>query len=181
MPKPLWMLTATLMLASCGGTPAGKDGNTAAPEATPATATSFNAEDACALLPKEKVAEVTGLKVDSATLSRVIPATADTAGFSSCSYGFAGGGSLDFFARKSPVADNTPEAIQRTKQGMIDNLGAKPVDVPGLGAAAFSVEQMHQLHVFIGGDRYIYFVSAAPPAGKPIGEIELALARAVIG
>jgi len=183
MSKPLWMLTATLMLAGCGATPAGKEGNTAAPtvmllnDKVPA----FDATDACALLPKEKVAAITGTKVDSATLSRVTPGTAETASFSNCTYSFAGGGTLDFFARQSPVDDNTPEAIQRTKQGLIENMGAKLTDVPGLGAAAFSAEQMHQLHVFIGGNRYIYFMSPAPPAGKPIGEAERALARAVIG
>jgi hypothetical protein len=180
MPKPLWMLATTLMLASCGGAPAG---NTTAPTVTLRSdkRPAFNAEDACALLPREQVAKVTGLKVESATLSRVTPATADTAGFSNCTYAFTGGGSLDFFARQSPVDDNTPEAIQRTKQGLIDNLGAKPVDVPNLGTAAFSVAQMHQLHVFIGTNRYIYFMSPAPPAGKPIGELETALAKAVTG
>lgn len=184
MSKLRWTLTATLMLAGCGGTPATTGDNASAPKATPPTSTtasSFNATDACALLPKEKVAAITGAKVESATLSRVTPGTAETASFSNCTYSFAGGGTLDFFARQSPVNDNTPEAIQRTKQGLIENMGAKLTDVPGLGTAAFSDDQMHQLHVFIGGNRYIYFMSPAPPAGKPIGEAELALARAVIG
>lgn len=181
MPKPLWMLTATLILAGCGGAPSGTgDGNTATP-AKPTTPGAFNAADACATLPKEKVAAITGLKVENAALSRVSPATGTTAGFSTCTYSFAGGGSLDLFARQSPVDDNTPTAIQQTRQSMIDNMGAKPVDVPGLGVAAFSVEQMHQLHVFIGGNKYIYFMSMSPPAGKPIAEIELALAEALAG
>lgn len=176
MPKPLWMLIATFMLTACGGTPTAEDGNATAPAATPATST-FNATDACALLPKEKVAAIAGLAVESATLSRVTPGTAETAGFSQCSYSFAGGGSLDFFARQSPFDDNTPAAIQQTRQ----SVGANPKDIPGLGTAAFSVEAMHQLHVFVAGNRYIYFMSMNPPAGKPIAALELALAKAVIG
>lgn len=165
---------ATLTLSACGGAPS-TSGNSTAP--TKAAAAGFNATDACALLPKEKVGAITGLKVDSATLSRVTPGTAETAGFSQCSYGFAGGGSVEFFARQSPVDDNTPEAIQQTRQ----NVGPDPRDVPGLGTAAFSVETMHQLHVFFAGNRYIYFMSMRAPAGKPVADIELALARAVVG
>lgn len=183
MPKLFWTLAATLTLAGCDGAPTAKDRNAATAQATPASAaaSSFNPADACATLPKEKVAAIVGTPVTSAALSRVTPATADTAGYSNCTYGFAGGATLDFFARQSPIDDDTPEAIQRTKQAMIENMGAKPVDVPGLGTAAFSIAQMHQLHVFIGGNRYIYFMSPAPPAGKPIAEAELALAKAVIG
>jgi hypothetical protein len=179
MSKPLWMLTTILMLAGCGGAPSGS-GNGAAP-AAPATATSgFDAANACAVLPKDKVAEVAGLKVDTAALGPTVKQGETTAGFSTCNYSFAGGGTLTFFARQSPVDDNTPEAIARTKSTIADG-GAKVIDVPDLGAAAFSAEQMHQLHVFIGANRYIYFMSMSPPAGKPIGEIELALARAVTG
>jgi len=180
MSKPLFATASlTLLLASCGGVPASGGGNATATTAAATTAAtgSFIADNACAILPKEKVASITGLQVTDAALSRVTPATADTAGFSQCSYSFTGGGSLDFFARQSPVDDNTPEAIQRTR----DNMGGKPVDVPGLGTAAFSIEQMHQLHVFLGGNRYFYFMSMNPPAGKPVAELELALARAVAG
>ncbi|MEP9358202.1 hypothetical protein [Sphingomonas sp. KR3-1] len=172
------IMGAALLLAGCGGAPAGGNGSTAtAPGATGAIASAFDAANACAILPKEKVAQVTGLAVTDAALSRVNPATAGTASFSQCTYSLAGGGSIDFFARQSPIDDNTPDAIQRTRQ----SVGANPVDVPGLGTAAFSVEAMHQLHVFIGGDKYIYFMSMHPPAGKPIGAVEQALARAVIG
>jgi len=180
MSKPLWTPIVTLILAGCGGAPSGT-GNAMAPVPAAASPSAFNAADACAILPRERVAAITGLQVSAAALSRVSPATGTTAGFSTCTYSFAGGGSLDLFARQSPVDDNSTAAIQQTKQAMIDTMGAKPVDVPNLGAAAFSVEQMHQLHVFIGGNRYIYFMSMSPPAGKPIAEIELALARAVAG
>lgn len=179
MLKHLIAAGAGLALASCGsGAPTG---NAAAPAETQAASGGFNALDACATLPREKVAEIAGAKVESATLSRVTPGTAGTAAFSQCSYAFAGGATLDFFARQSPVDDNTPDAIQRTKQGMIDNLGAKPVDIAGLGTAAFSVEQMHQLHVFWNGNRYLYFMSMNPPAGRPVAEVERALAKAVTG
>jgi hypothetical protein len=180
MSKSLHMLTGSaLLLASCNGQQPG-NGTTASPAAASTTA-GFNAADACATLPKEKVAALTGLQVSEATLSRVTPATSDSAAFSQCSYSFAGGGTLDFFARQSPIDDNTPEAIQRTRQGMTDNMGAKTSDVAGLGEAAFAVDQMHQLHIFFAGNRYIYFMTASPPAGKPVLELEKALARAVIG
>lgn len=180
MLKQLLAAGTALLLAGCGGgTPAGDD-NAGAPAEAKA-AGSFSALDACATLPKEKVAEIAGVKVESATLSRATPGTDATAAFSQCGYAFADGATLDFFARQSPIDDNTPEAIQRTRQGMIDNLGATPVDVPGLGTAAFRIEQMHQLHVFWNGNRYIYFMSMRPPAGKPIAEIEQALAKAVTG
>lgn len=184
MSKPLFAAGLALFLSSCGGAPAAKDGNATAATSAASTTTaagSFHAEDACATLPKEKVAQVTGLQVTGAELSRVTPAAQGTASFSQCTYSFAGGASLDFFARQSPIDDNTPDAIQRTKQAQTEMMGGKIVDVPGLGTAAFTVDKMHQLHVFIGGSRYIYFMSATPPAGKPIEEVELALARAVAG
>lgn len=180
--RKLLIVTSAALLSACGGQPAAP-GNEAAPagEAAPAAASGFNAEDACALLPKEKVAEIAGVQVDDAALSRVTQGTAETAGFSQCTYNFAGGGTIDFFARRSPVDDNSPEAIQRTKQGLVENIGAKVSDIPGLGIAAFSAEPMSQLHVFFGGSRYIYFMSMTPPKGKPVLEVEEALAKAVIG
>jgi len=183
MPKPFWMFTATtLMLAGCGGAPSGSGNATAPATSKSATASSaFNATDACATLPKEKVAAVTGLKVESATLSAVVEPREGTAGFSTCTYNFADRGSVAFFARQSPTDDNTPEAVARSKQELITAMDLKIVDVPGLGTAAFSSEQMHQLHVFFDGNKYIYFMTPTPPTGKPIAEIETALAKAVIG
>jgi hypothetical protein len=177
----LWMSAATtLMLAGCGGAPSSSGNKTATP-ATVTTSSGFNATDACATLPKEKVAAVTGLTVESATLSAVVEPREGTAGFSTCTYNFADRGSVAFFARQSPTDDNTPEAVARSKQELVTAMDLKIVDVPGLGTAAFSSEQMHQLHVFFDGNKYIYFMTPTPPTGKPIGEIEMALAKAVIG
>jgi hypothetical protein len=181
MAKSLSMsLTATLLLAGCGGAPAAKQDDK--PKAAAAAPTSaFDATNACAILPKEKVAEIAGASVERATLGTVVQPGEGTAGFSTCNYSFAGGGTLAFFARQSPVDDNTPDAVARTKRELADTMGAVIVEVPDLGTTAFSTEQMHQLHVFFAGNRYIYFMSPTPPAGKPIGEVERALSRAVIG
>ncbi len=184
MSKPLSIsIGAALLLAGCGSAPIDKDGNASAPTVTLLNdkLPPFDATNACAILPKEKVAEIAGTKVESATLGTVVQPGEGTAGFSTCNYSFAGGGTLAFFARQSPIDDNTPEAVARTKKELADAMGAKIVDVPGLGTAAFSTEQMHQLHVFFAGNRYLYFMSPTPPAGKPIAEVELALAKAVIG
>lgn len=182
MSKTLFAASSlALLLTACGGAPAAGDGNAATPPSSTMAATSFDATNACAILPGEKVAEIVGAAVESATLGTVVQPGAGTAGFSTCNYSFAGGGTLAFFARQSPVDDNTPEAIARTKKELADAMGAQIVDVPGLGTAAFSAEQMHQLHVFFAGNRYIYFMSPVPPAAKPIGDVERALAKVVTG
>ncbi|MDG2533855.1 hypothetical protein P6144_09380 [Sphingomonas sp. HITSZ_GF] len=145
-----------------------------------AAGNSFKATDACAVLPKEKVAELTGLKVEKAILSSATEATATTPGFSACTYSFAEGGTLGFYARQSPQPD-TPDTVAMTRKAVTDGMGAKTVDVGGLGTSAFSAQPMDQLHVFFGGDKYIYFMVDRAPIAKPIPEVERTLASAVIG
>ncbi|MBO9714866.1 hypothetical protein [Sphingomonas sp.] len=170
-----------LLLSGCASEPGASGANGTAANAAAEAESGFKAEDACAMLPKEKVAEVVGLKVTSAKLDRVTKLTQDSAGFSTCTYEFAGGGSLDFFARQSPVNDNTLTAIENTKQGLVANMGAKITELPDLGNGSFSAEPGAQLHVFRGGNRYFYFMSIIPPAGKPMLELEKQLADAVPG
>lgn len=175
-------VTAMLALAGCGG---GGGGNAtsevkAAPGAASAGGSGYVGTDACATLPKEKVAAVAGVAVTGAELRAVTEPTATTAGFSTCSYSFADGGTLDFFTRQAPTEDNTPDAIQQSRQSLIDNMGAKVTDVPGLGTAAFEADKMQQLHVFFGGNRYFFFMTPKPPKARPIAEVERALAAEVL-
>ncbi len=173
MRRPLFVITASLFaLSACGGAP-----EKGAPVAG---ASSFKATDACAILSKEKVAAATGLKVEEAKLSSVTPATASTPGFSACTYVFAEGGTLGFYARQSPEAD-TSETVAQTRKALTEGMGAKIADVAGIGTSAFSAQPMDQFHVFFGGDKYIYFMIDRAPITKPFLEVERTLANAVIG
>jgi hypothetical protein len=175
MSKSLFIITASAFaLSACGG------GATGGTKAT-ASNDSFNPTDACAILPKEKVAAAVGMPVTSANLSAVTQPTEAMAGFSTCTYTFSDGTMLGFFTRKSPEYDGTPEGMARTRKAVTDGMGTQTADVAGLGTSAFSAEMMHQLHVFFGGDKYIYFMADKLPGGKPILDAEKTLAKAVIG
>ncbi len=172
------LIVPALALAGCGsGT--SSDGTGAAATGV-SSATGFDATDACKILPREKVAAITGLAVEKSTLSAVNQPTATSPGFSACTYSFAAGGTLGFFARRSPEAD-TPETIAQTRKAVIDGMGAKTADVAGIGTMAFSARPMDQLHIFFGGDKYIYFMIDRAPIAKPVPLVERALAHAVIG
>ncbi len=179
MRKPLVTLVASgLVLTGCGsGAP--RDGTGAAATGV-SSATGFDATDACKILPREKVGAITGLKVEKSTLSSVNQPTATSPAFSACTYSFAAGGTLGFFARRSPESD-TPETVAQTRKALIDGMGAKTADVAGIGTTAFSARPMDQLHVFFGDDKYIYFMIDRAPIAKPVPLVERALAHAVIG
>lgn len=182
MTRPSMMLTATaamFVLSACGGGAPKADGPAAS--ATTTASSNFNALDACATLPKEKVATITGRAIASAKLSAVTPATDSTPGFSTCTYVFAGGGTIGFYARQTPGDGNTPDLIAMTRKALVDGMGAKVSDTTGLGTTAFTAQPMDQLHVFFGSDKYIYFMANDVPAGKPILDAERELAAAVIG
>ncbi|WP_066646642.1 MULTISPECIES: DUF3558 domain-containing protein [Sphingomonas] len=170
-------VAAAAVLAACSGNGAKES----APAKTDsADAGAWNAEDACAILPKEKVAAIAKAPVLSATLDRVTKATSTTAGFSQCTYDFGGGVNIVFFARQSPIDDNSDTAMQSVHDTIAGIGGAKVEEVPGLGKRAFQTDAMHQLHVFQGGNRYFYFTSFKPPMGVPSRELMQALAKTVI-
>lgn len=174
MRKPMFGLTlCAFALSACGAGVSKREGASTAPAG-------FNATDACAILSKEKVAAITGLQVDKSTLSAATQPTASTPGFSACTYSFVAGGTLGFYARRSPEPD-TPETIAQTRKAVTDGMGAKTADVAGIGTSAFSARPMDQLHVFFGGDKYIYFVTDRAPINKPVMDVERALAVTVIG
>lgn len=127
---------------------------TGAASITTRSVSRWDAADACRTLDKAVVADATGSAVESAKLERVTAATSATAGFSQCSYVLADGRKVEFFARKSPIADNTPEAIDQAKNSIAIFTPESPEDVSGVGKAAFWVPMLGQLQFFIGEDRY---------------------------
>jgi len=171
---PILFLSA---LSACGSETSGAAGATAA---SGGAGPRFEATNACAILSEEKVAAATGLKVAGSTLSSVTQPTATLPGFSACTYRFAQGGTLGFYARRSPAPD-TPETIAQIRKAVIDGMGAKTADVTGLGTSAFSAQPMEQLHVFFGEDKYVYFMIDRAPLSKPALDAERALAASVIG
>jgi hypothetical protein len=122
-----------------------------APKAPPS-----NKLDACEVLPKTEVEKIIGDGIKSANLSRVTEGTQATAAFSQCTYTANGGQIVEFFARRSPINDNTTEAIQKSRDTM-KGFG-KLEDVSGIGKTAFWIgSSMNQLHVFEGENIYLYF------------------------
>ncbi len=175
------MMLALVALSGCSAPATSNDTAASASTQAESKGTGFNAADACAILPGDKVSAAFGEVVSGAELGMVAPGTAETAAFSQCTYRFASGAMVTFFARQSPVPDNTTEAMQRTKDALVDNLGATIEPVPGLGKDAFWTDQMNQLHVFIGEDRYIFFTSMKPPAGSKPREAMMTLAKSLAG
>lgn len=164
MPSPrLAALALPLLAAACGhGGGAGS---------------SWNATDACKLLPKDKVAAIVGKPVASAELGAVnVSDGANTASVSTCSYAFASGQRLTFMARWSPV--DMGDAEVAATRSTLSSMGAA-TDVPGLGRAAFRNKM--QLVVIPDQRRYVSFTSLAPPDGVDLPAAEVAMAKAVIG
>jgi hypothetical protein len=134
-----------------------ENGNPTTPGATaPATQPSkSNKLAACALLSKTEVEKILGQTVESVGASRMTEGTDATAAASQCSYRTTSAQTVEFFARRSPVADNTPEAIQRVRDTLKDITQKTPLDVAGVGDAAFWTTS-RQLHVFTQGNLYFY-------------------------
>jgi hypothetical protein len=105
-------------------------------------------------MPQAEVEKILGSTVKSAELSRVTEGTATTAAFSTCTYKLENNQQIEFFARRSPVPDNTLEAWQKLYDTM-KSFGAL-TDVAEVGDKAFWAGKMKQLHVFAGENIYIY-------------------------
>lgn len=169
---------SAITLSGCGS--GGKEATDEARTENQKSASGFDALDACATLPKARVASISGLKIESAKLSAVTPPTGSAPGFSTCTYSVAGGGTIGFYARQTP-GGNTPELVALTRKALIDGMGATVSDISGIGTTAFTGQPMDQLHVFFGGDKYIYFMSNGVKTGKPMLDVERVLAAEVIG
>lgn len=166
---PIALIFTALSLASCGApkneitTNSGNNTASVAENKTSETskpAANENPEanllNACLVLPKADVEKILGQSVNSANLSRQVGGTAETAALSMCTYQTAGGQTIEFFARRSPVADNTHEAIQQVRDTM-KKVTQKDVEkISDLGKEAFWVSVVNQLHVFQGENVYFY-------------------------
>jgi hypothetical protein len=150
-------LILALPLTGCSTAQNANAKTPAAPSAAASTTPSpkSNQFDACALLSKAEVEKILGQMISSADSGRVMEGTETTAAFSQCSYKTASAQTVELFARRSPVADNTPEAIQRVRDTMKDITLKTPLEVAGIGDAAFWTAS-HQLHVFAQGNLYFY-------------------------
>lgn len=147
-------LGAALALAACGGAQdGGKD------EKSMAATSGWDATDACKLLDKTVVGTALGDTVAETSLAFVHQPTASEAATSECTYRLEGGGTATLMARRSPIADNTPEVIAQTRKATESAMRAfsdKSVeDIPGLGKAAFFVPGINQMNVFLDSERFV--------------------------
>lgn len=158
------LIFAILLLVSCGS-PANEtkvnsnsvSENKSVETVKPATQNpESNLLNACRVLPKEEVEKILGQKVNSANLSRAVEGTGATAALSQCTYQIAGGQTIEFFARRSPIADNTPEAIREVRETMKKVTLKDVEDVSGVGKTAFWAPVVNQLHVFAGENIYLF-------------------------
>lgn len=135
-----------------------------------APASNWDATDACTLLDKAAVGAALGDTVIETNLALVHHATAIEAATSECTYRLASGGDATLMARLSPIADNTPEAIAKTREATQSATSAfsdKPVeDVPGLGKAAFFVPGINQLNVFLDDRRFVILTVGTAPRDR---------------
>jgi hypothetical protein len=116
-----------------------------------------NLLNACLILPKEEVERILGQAVESANLSRAAEGTATVAALSQCTYQTTGGQTIEFFARRSPTADNTPEEIEEVRETMKRVTLKEVEEISGVGSTAFWVPLISQLHVFAGENIYLFF------------------------
>jgi hypothetical protein len=155
----LFIVTLSLAvgLTACTPAPNANAKATAAPNAAASTTPTpkSNQLDACALLPKAEVEKILGQTITAADTGRAMAGTETTAATSQCSYKTAAAQTVELFVRRSPVADNMPEAIQRVRDTMKEITQKEAVDVNGIGEAAFWTAS-RQLHVFTGGNLYFY-------------------------
>lgn len=174
MRKTIICLAATAVLAGCGGgQPADKDagGNDAKDVGGATTLSSgWDATNACALLDKAKLGAALGDDVSETRLGLVHQPSAMDAATSECTYVLKGGGEARLMTRRSPIDDNTPEAIAQARQATVSAMRAfssKPVeDVPDLGKAAFFVPGINQMNVFLDEKRFVVLTIGTAPADK---------------
>jgi len=160
------MLSALTVLSACGkGTEA-----TAAADKAVAAGSSWDATNACALLDKATVGAALGDPVTETSLAFVNKASGANAATSECTYQLSGGGSATLMTRRSPIADNTPEAIalarKSTEQALAAFGKAKVEDIDGLGKAAFYVPAVKQMNVFLDDDKFVVLTLSSLPADK---------------
>jgi len=163
--KLFLMLGPALTLAACGGPQAGGKN-----EASDTIATGWDATDACKLLDKAVLGAAFGDTVAETSLAFVHQPSGSEAATSECTYRLDGGGTATLMARRSPIGDNTPEAIAQTRKATESAMKAfsdKPIeDVPGLGKAAFFVPGINQMNVFLDDRRFVILTLGTAPSDR---------------
>lgn len=164
-------IAAVLLLAGCNPSHESSSESGASPvTAEPAApgAPAWNAADACTLLDKATVAKAMGDAVTETRLAFVHQAAGQEAATSECTYALQGGGDVVLMARRSPIADNTDQAIAQTRKAAAASVAAftdKPVeDVLGLGKAAFFVPGINQMNVFLDDEKFVVLTVGGAPA-----------------
>ena len=176
--RPTTIMAAVLALtmAACGRRDAGNEAavanaaeneqvNQAAAPAPPVPA-DFNYLNACKLLSEKQVAKAMGKGVVKSELSMETPATAETAGFSTCTYTLADGKTVSLLARWSPYDEFTPAEIKANRDKQTADFDLTTEDVTGVGDDAYWVPQMSQLNVFSGKRKYLIFTLRGTEEGK---------------
>lgn len=160
----LTLSAIALLLMSCSGSK--DDAGQAAKDGAATAGDGWDATDACALLDKAAVGAALKDKVTETSLGLVNQASGPNAATSECTYMLASGGRASLMARNSPIADNTPEAIEtarKTMQATVSAFGKTVQDIPGLGKAAFFVPSINQLSVFLDDKKFVTLtISTAP-------------------
>jgi hypothetical protein len=129
-------------------------------------------------LTDKQVAKVMDEPVTKAEVSMETPATAETAGFSTCIYTLESGQNVSLLARWSPQDEFTPEELKSNRDKQTSDFDLKTEDVAKVGDAAYWVPQMSQLNVFAGKRKYLIFTLRGTDAAKA-HDRAVALARAL--
>ena len=152
-------------LCACGGGGGASNMASDAGSTSAAAASGWSATDACKLLDKSAVATTLGSPVATATLGAV---KAEGNGFplySQCEFTLEDGRMLVFGTGQ--YTNNTSLAEQVADMRRQTALVAKdPVDLPGLGKAAFWAKELGAVYAFIGNDRYMSATVSQPPFRK---------------
>lgn len=180
------ILGSVLMLAACSGQQGG--GNATANGASAsggttasATASSLNLTDACAALPRERVAEAFGQTVQTAELKDVMTDTGNGMSSSRCVYDLGDIRLITLNLERFPNgADMT--AIFTGTRSLVSKNGAEPVeDVPGLGERAFWVAGSKDLYIMLDDNRQIVLSTARLPETVDSKPALISLARTILG
>ena len=165
-------IAAAVMLAACGEA----DAPGTRPPAGAAAPAGWNALDACATLSKDTVSVAAGQPVTGTELAPGSPGGEVLAAFSTCTYALPKG-QLMVLTRQSPIADATPEAIERARTA--DGTLPPATDVPGLGRAALWSRESKGLQVFLDDRRYVSINFFGLPEGEDVRARAIAVARAL--
>jgi len=147
MPKALFALALTAVLAGCGGAPS--DNATAKAESR--SASGWQIKDACATLSKATVEKVLGVKVEKAELSAVrdVPDS-----YSQCAYTLSDKRMLVFGTGMANAGVTLADQIEseRRQVASVTDKAAEPVG--GVGKAALWAGDFMQIVAFTGDGRY---------------------------